>query len=93
MQLDRPFTDLYETETGGWPGPHFKARPVVGGHFAFLALGRACGGRAVEHLSFLDEPGAFETVDVDQALEADRMEGEAPEAADARPEGVRMEDL
>jgi hypothetical protein len=47
----------------------------------------------VEHLSFLDEPGAFETVDVAQALEADRMEGEAPEVADARPEVVRMEDL
>ncbi|KAH6669111.1 hypothetical protein F5X68DRAFT_249259 [Plectosphaerella plurivora] len=71
---DRPFTDLYETETGGWPGPHFKARPVVGGHFALLALGRACGGKAVEHLSFLDEPGAFEIVDVAAALEADRAE-------------------
>jgi hypothetical protein len=41
---DRPLTDLYETEgTGGFPGPHFMARPVVGGHFAFLALERACG--------------------------------------------------
>ncbi len=40
---DRPFTDLYETEgDGGFPGPHFFARPVVGGHFAFLALERAC---------------------------------------------------
>lgn len=47
----------------------------------------------MEHLSFLDEPGAFETVDIALALEADRMEGEAPEAADARPEGVRIEDL
>ncbi|EOD52717.1 putative glutaminase a protein [Neofusicoccum parvum UCRNP2] len=41
---DRPFTDLYETESGEFPGPHFFARPVVGGHFAFLALERACGG-------------------------------------------------
>lgn len=42
---DRPFTDLYETEgTGGFPGPHFMARPVVGAHFSFLALERACGG-------------------------------------------------
>lgn len=42
---DRPFTDLYNTEgDGGFPGPNFFARPVVGGHFAFLALGRACGG-------------------------------------------------
>ena len=41
---DRPLTDLYETEgTGGFPGPNFMARPVVGGHFAFLALERACG--------------------------------------------------
>lgn len=44
---DRPFTDLYETEgEGGFPGPYFFARPVVGGHFAFLTLERACGGAA-----------------------------------------------
>jgi hypothetical protein len=42
---DRPFTDLYDTEgTGGFPGPRFMARPVVGAHFSFLALERACGG-------------------------------------------------
>lgn len=42
---DRPFSDLYETEgDGGFPGIYFMARPVVGGHFAFLALERACGG-------------------------------------------------
>jgi len=42
---DRPLSDLYETEEdGGFPGPYFMARPVVGGHFAFLALERACGG-------------------------------------------------
>lgn len=46
---DRPFTDLYNTEgDGGFPGPNFFARPVVGGHFAFLALERACGGHMVE---------------------------------------------
>jgi hypothetical protein len=28
---------------------------VVGGHFAFLALERACGGKAVQALSFLDD--------------------------------------
>ena len=53
---DRPFTDLHETEgDGGWPGAHFMARPVIGGHFAFLTLGKACGGKAVEGLAFLDE--------------------------------------
>ncbi|EPS30084.1 hypothetical protein PDE_05034 [Penicillium oxalicum 114-2] len=53
---DRPFTDLHNTEgDGNFPGPHFFARPVIGGHFAFLALGRACGGRAMEGLSFLDD--------------------------------------
>ncbi|EUC28448.1 hypothetical protein COCCADRAFT_109132 [Bipolaris zeicola 26-R-13] len=42
---DRAFTDLYVTEgDGGFPGPWFFARPVVGGHFAFLTLERACGG-------------------------------------------------
>lgn len=40
---DRPFSDLYNTEgDGGFPDPFFFARPVVGGHFAFLALERAC---------------------------------------------------
>ena len=53
---DRPFTDLHNTEgDGNFPGPNFFARPVIGGHFAFLALGRACGGRATAGLSFLDE--------------------------------------
>jgi len=42
---DRPLSDLYETEgDGGYPGIYFIARPVVGGHFAFLALERACKG-------------------------------------------------
>ncbi|KAH8692700.1 putative glutaminase [Talaromyces proteolyticus] len=53
---DRPFTDLHETEgNGGYPGIFFIARPVVGGHFAFLALQRACGGKAMDGLSFLDD--------------------------------------
>ncbi|KAL8802533.1 MAG: hypothetical protein Q9182_003773 [Xanthomendoza sp. 2 TL-2023] len=53
---DRPFTDLYETEgTGGWPGAHFMARPVTGGHFAFLTLDKACGGKAMDGLRFLDD--------------------------------------
>jgi hypothetical protein len=52
---------LYDTEgDGGFPGNAFKARPVVGGHFAFLALERACGGKAVEALSFLDDEPAPE---------------------------------
>jgi hypothetical protein len=42
---DRPLTDLYDTEgDGGFPGISFMARPVVGAHFSFLALERACGG-------------------------------------------------
>jgi Domain of unknown function (DUF1793) len=53
---DRPLTDLYDTEgTGGFPGINFMARPVIGGHFSFLALERACGGKAVEGLTFMDE--------------------------------------
>jgi Domain of unknown function (DUF1793) len=39
---DRPFTDLYDTiGTGGYPGITFINRPVVGGHFALLALEKA----------------------------------------------------
>ncbi|KAH6655328.1 hypothetical protein BKA67DRAFT_560316 [Truncatella angustata] len=68
-----PFTDLYDTETSNYPGAQFKARPVVGGHFAFLALERACGGKATEGLKFLDERSpAF--IDVAMALEADMVE-------------------
>lgn len=53
---DKPFTDLHQTEAqGGWREvPTFFARPVVGGHFAFLALERACGGKAMEGLKFLE---------------------------------------
>lgn len=52
---DKPLTDLYDTESEWYPGIEFKARPVVGGHFAYLALERACGGRALEGLKFLDD--------------------------------------
>lgn len=53
---DRPFTDLYNTEgDGGFPDPWFFARPVVGGHFAFLTLERACGGTAARAFDDLDE--------------------------------------
>lgn len=46
---DRPFTDLYQTEgKGEFPGPDFFARPVVGSHFAFLTLERACGGEGAK---------------------------------------------
>lgn len=52
---DRPFTDLYNTEgDGGFPGPWFFARPVVGGHFAFLTLERACGGTAAKVFEEMD---------------------------------------
>ncbi|KAH6604549.1 glutaminase a [Trichoderma cornu-damae] len=34
----RAFTDLYDTNTGGYPGNQFTARPVVGGVFSLLAL-------------------------------------------------------
>ncbi|KAF2139584.1 uncharacterized protein K452DRAFT_289584 [Aplosporella prunicola CBS 121167] len=53
---DRPFTDLYQTEgEGGFPGPNFFARPVVGGHFAFLSLERACGGTAMNPFKAWEE--------------------------------------
>jgi hypothetical protein len=52
------------------------ARPVVGGHFAPLALERACGGKAVEALRFLDETPPAE-VNVELALLADLSGGMA----------------
>ncbi|KAF3045819.1 hypothetical protein E8E11_002440 [Didymella keratinophila] len=53
---DRPFTDLYNTEgDGGFPGPWFFARPVVGGHFAFLTLERACGGTGAKAFEYEEE--------------------------------------
>ncbi|KAI0016730.1 DUF1793-domain-containing protein [Xylariomycetidae sp. FL0641] len=76
---DRPLTDLYETEgKGEFPNIRFMARPVVGAHFAFLALERACGGRASEGLQFLDEREAA-SIDVQQALWADEAESQAEE--------------
>lgn len=49
-------TDLHETEgDGGFPGAHFMARPVIGGHFAYLTLERACGGKALAGLAFLNK--------------------------------------
>ncbi|KAF3760251.1 DUF1793-domain-containing protein [Cryphonectria parasitica EP155] len=73
---DNPFTDLYDTEgTGGYPdGLGFRARPVVGGHFAFLALERACGGQATEALSFLDAAEAVE-LDVKALVEDEKAYG------------------
>jgi len=60
---DKPLTDLYDTEgDGGFPGISFKARPVVGGHFAFLALERACEGKAVAALEFLNDEEPKEMV-------------------------------
>ncbi|KAJ5210815.1 hypothetical protein N7491_010626 [Penicillium cf. griseofulvum] len=35
---NRALTDLYETESGGYPGNHFVARPVMGGSFAPLLV-------------------------------------------------------
>ncbi|KAF2091372.1 glutaminase GtaA [Saccharata proteae CBS 121410] len=35
---NRPLTDLYDANTGDYPGIDFVARPVVGGSFALLAL-------------------------------------------------------
>ena len=55
-------TDLHETEgDGGFPGAHFMARPVVGGHFAYLTLQRACGGKALDGLAFLNEENSRKT--------------------------------
>ncbi|ERF73586.1 hypothetical protein EPUS_07520 [Endocarpon pusillum Z07020] len=74
---DRPLTDLHMTEgRGEFPGPNFFARPVVGGHFAFLALERACGGKAVDGLKFLDEtPDSVPLLDVQGLLRIDALEG------------------
>jgi hypothetical protein len=71
---DRPFTDLYDTEGQGDFSPvRFMARPVVGGHFARLVLERACGGRAIDGLEFLDHDSEG-PVDVAAALAADISE-------------------
>lgn len=51
------------------------ARPVVGGHFAFLALERACGGKAVDALRFLDEQPRAE-INVEKALLAEMSAGD-----------------
>ncbi|KAI9680905.1 MAG: hypothetical protein M1829_000985 [Trizodia sp. TS-e1964] len=68
---DRPMTDLYDTEgTGGFPDIYFMARPVVGGHFAFLALERACDGKALEGLDFLNNEDDLLLVEVPSVKES-----------------------
>jgi hypothetical protein len=58
--VDRPITDLYDTVgTGGFPGPTFINRPVVGGHFALLALERARQGRKEKVMSMDDGQTRF----------------------------------
>lgn len=57
----------------------------MGGHFAFLALGRACGGTAVEGLRFLNEETGFEGVKQPQL----RSSGDSPFQQTAPKEGVR----
>ncbi len=69
------------------------ARPVVGGHFAFLALERACGGKAVEALDFLNEDSAFESIDVATALFRDLDEGEDDAISRQEDSGLATGDL
>ena len=45
------------------------ARPVIGAHFGYLALDKACGGKAVEGLAFLEgkrgkEGGEMEKIEI-----------------------------
>ena len=48
----------------------------MGGHFAFLALERACGGRAVEALRFLDDQDEGpEMINAQEALAAEMALG------------------
>ena len=52
---DKPMADLHDTEgTGGFPGLNIIVKPVIGGHFAPLALNRACGAKAAKGLKWLD---------------------------------------
>ncbi|TNY20467.1 glutaminase GtaA [Rhodotorula diobovata] len=58
-KVDAPFPDLYETPTASFPGRegfdwpiYFIARPVVGGHFALLALEKADGANGVDEDHF-----------------------------------------
>ena len=73
---DRPLTDLHMTEgRGEFPGPNFFARPVIGGHFAFLTLERACGGKALDGLKFLDEMNdTIPLLDVPELLRFDALD-------------------
>ncbi|KIV89200.1 hypothetical protein PV10_08788 [Exophiala mesophila] len=73
---DRPLTDLHQTEgSGAFPGPNFFARPVVGGHFAFLTLTQACRGQAEKGLKYLDD-SVTKHMDVEAILEREIEEAE-----------------
>lgn len=94
-ETTEPFTDLYETEgNGGYPGGlKFRARPVVGGHFAFLALERACGGKAVEALAFLNDEVAPAELDVQAVLDADRSPFMAGAGGTTKRPAAQMDEL
>jgi hypothetical protein len=69
-ETDRPLTDLHDTEhNGGFPGPNFFARPVVGGHFAFLTLDKACGSLDLRPPPNLD----VRAILINEVADAERM--------------------
>ncbi|KAL6720327.1 hypothetical protein ACLMJK_002248 [Lecanora helva] len=66
---DRPLTDVHNTEgEGEFQGAYFIGRPAVGGHFAWLTLENACGGKAREGLSFLEEEDSTQSDDEDVTI-------------------------
>ena len=74
---DRPFTDLHDTEgDGNFLGAYFMARPVIGGHFAFLTLGKACGGKAMDGLEFLESESKQERLGVEKLATVEVEVGE-----------------
>lgn len=84
---NRPFTDLYDTESGRFPGINFMARPVVGAHFAILALDQACDGTGLSYLnshvySSYEEEAAFSAaIDPEASLKHDLENGSVDEKA------------
>lgn len=51
---NRAFSDLIDTTTGDFGGGPFIARPVVGGHFALLAMQGATSPSASRSVSPVD---------------------------------------
>lgn len=60
--INRPLTDIYDTEGKGWSGIYFMNRPVVGGHFSVVTLEGVCQGKGLHGVEEIWKGGKEQVV-------------------------------